>query len=69
MSDIPVFREIAGDSANYFAPGDPQALAMALGAMCSDAIRGPASSLRGELLSWSAATQVLLSELIGARSK
>lgn len=35
VSDIPVFREIAGDAAIYFDPHEPEALATALASTCS----------------------------------
>jgi glycosyltransferase involved in cell wall biosynthesis len=35
-SDIPVFREIAGDAALYFAPDDPSAVARSIDALQSD---------------------------------
>jgi glycosyltransferase involved in cell wall biosynthesis len=36
VSDIPAFREIAGDAALYFAPDDPRALARAIDALRAD---------------------------------
>jgi glycosyltransferase involved in cell wall biosynthesis len=43
VSDIPAFRDVAGDTAVYFDPRDPKALARAVDSLLSDP-RRPALS-------------------------
>lgn len=52
ISDIPVFREIAGPSAEYFAPADPSDLVRAVKLVSTDTSRRFAMSTSG--LKWSA---------------
>ncbi|MBI2930939.1 MAG: glycosyltransferase family 4 protein [Planctomycetes bacterium] len=48
-SDIPVFREVAGDDAVYVPPRDPEAIAEALAGLLGDAARRGELSRRGRV--------------------
>jgi glycosyltransferase involved in cell wall biosynthesis len=64
--DIPVFREVAGEQAYYFAGEDPQALADALRAWLSfdDAAK---ASTRIPCLTWQQSSRQLLDVVLGGR--
>jgi glycosyltransferase involved in cell wall biosynthesis len=56
VSDIPVFREIAGDSATYFDLGDSDMLALRL----REALAAPKTAPKIAVVSWREATERLL---------
>ncbi|HEY5805346.1 MAG TPA: glycosyltransferase family 1 protein [Lysobacter sp.] len=60
LSDIPVFREIAGSEATYFATSDPKALATAISSSIEHGWRRP-SGIR--TLTWRESSQKLLNIL------
>lgn len=63
--DIPVFREVAGDSANYFVAGDPKALADALITWLESSVRSQVSPTLTQLphKSWAESAKMLSSVL------
>lgn len=67
VSDIPVFREVAGEDAEYFDPGSPTEAARALLALDDDALwaeRSAAGLSRARLYDWGAASEQLLDFLL-----
>lgn len=74
VSDIPTFREIAGDAALYFAPHDPAAVARAIDTVQSDPEAARRRSLLGQeraaRFTWRASVDGLcevFSEVLGGR--
>ena len=65
LSDIAVFREVAGDSAHYFPPGDPVALAAELSSALNEPATHGAQGIQRRMPTWNLATQALLSRLMG----
>lgn len=66
LSDIPVFREIAGDEATYFPPRDPDALADAIETCSGVAKRGPVAAVK--TLSWEQASRYLAQAMLGRQA-
>jgi alpha-1,3-rhamnosyl/mannosyltransferase len=71
-SDIPPFREVAGNAARFVAPTDEAAVARRLGELLADApLRAELSEVgrrRSRLFSWDRAAEAVLAELERART-
>jgi len=59
-SDIPVLREVGGDAARYFDPGDPAGAAAAIGALLSDQSIGARGRERAAGFTWERAAEATL---------
>ena len=65
-SNIPVLREVAGELATWFDPGDPAAVAAALGPLPD---RGDAGRSRAARYTWAATAEATLAVYAEARSQ